>query len=168
MAPKLKVGLKKKDEKPKSVSPPKASPTKYSPVSTRQLSKQVLLSYLQEAFQERFKVKVVPKSWVLPNRAKYPTFIDVTFKYGTRKPIADPKMACSECEGDKCTAQIDSIKLFPYQQFVVDFMQFASPYRGVLLYITLGGGKSCTAIAAAEALANNMKVIVMTPASLRN
>jgi len=62
---------------------------------------------------------------------------------------------------------VDSVRLFPHQQFIVDYMQFSSPYRGILLMHHLGSGKSCSSIAAAEVLANNMKVCVMTPASLR-
>ena len=58
---------------------------------------------------------------------------------------------------------------YPYQKFIREYMRQASPYRGVLVYHGLGSGKTCTAIAASEALYSsaNKKIIVMTPKSLR-
>jgi hypothetical protein len=49
-------------------------------------------------------------------------------------------------------------------------MRQASPYRGLLVYHGLGSGKTCSAIAAAEALfsVSKKKIIVMTPFSLRD
>jgi hypothetical protein len=48
-------------------------------------------------------------------------------------------------------------------------MRNESPYRGILTYHGLGSGKTCTAIATAEALYSRgrKKIIVMTPFSLR-
>jgi hypothetical protein len=58
---------------------------------------------------------------------------------------------------------------YPYQKFVREYMRQASPYRGILVYHGLGSGKTCTSIAASEALysTSNKKIIVMTPFSLR-
>ena len=58
---------------------------------------------------------------------------------------------------------------YPYQKFVREYIRQASPYRGILVYHGLGSGKTCTAIAASEALfsTSNKKIIVMTPFSLR-
>lgn len=58
---------------------------------------------------------------------------------------------------------------YPYQKFIREYMRYASPYRGILVYHGLGSGKTCTAIATAEALFStaNKKIIVMTPKSLR-
>lgn len=55
--------------------------------------------------------------------------------------------------------------LFPQQQFVRDYLQHESPYRGLLLLHSLGVGKTCAAIAAAEALRAlrpGGKIFVMT------
>lgn len=58
-------------------------------------------------------------------------------------------------------------QLFPHQMFVRDFMEFNSPYRGLLIYHGLGSGKTASSIAAAEGFINkNKKIIVMLPASL--
>jgi hypothetical protein len=60
-------------------------------------------------------------------------------------------------------------ELFPYQKLVRDYLLIETPYRGLLLFHGLGSGKTCTAIAASEALYStaNKKIIVMTPFSLR-
>jgi hypothetical protein len=50
-----------------------------------------------------------------------------------------------------------------YQAFVREYMRQASPYRGVLVYHGLGSGKTCTSIAASEALyGNGHKKIIIT------
>jgi hypothetical protein len=91
----------------------------------------------------RFPINVQPDGWVLPNRAKYVNWIDKEFKYGT----ASSKQKCTTCEEgeacpiDKNTKPADEVSLFPHQKFVKDYIQFASPYRGILLYHGLGSGK---------------------------
>ena len=62
-----------------------------------------------------------------------------------------------------------AIEAFSYQQFIREYIRNASPYRGILVYHGLGSGKTCSAIAAAEAIygTSNKKIIVMTPFSLR-
>jgi hypothetical protein len=60
--------------------------------------------------------------------------------------------------------------MYLYQQFVREYVRQASPYRGTLVYHGLGSGKTCSAIAAMEALygTSGKKIIVMTPFSLQN
>jgi hypothetical protein len=62
------------------------------------------------------------------------------------------------------------VEMYEYQKFVRDYIRQAAPYRGILVYHGLGSGKTCTAIAAAEALlsVSRKKIIVMTPSSLRD
>uniref|UniRef100_A0A6C0IC62 Helicase ATP-binding domain-containing protein n=1 Tax=viral metagenome TaxID=1070528 RepID=A0A6C0IC62_9ZZZZ len=64
----------------------------------------------------------------------------------------------------------DSAKMYLYQQFVREYVRQQSPYRGVLVYHGLGSGKTCSAIAASEAIysTTRKKIIVMTPFSLQN
>jgi hypothetical protein len=61
------------------------------------------------------------------------------------------------------------VEMYEYQKFVREYVRQASPYRGILVYHGLGSGKTCSAIAAAEALfsVSRKKIIVMTPSSLR-
>ena len=75
---------------------------------------------------------------------------------------ADPD-ACAKLETSKET------KAFLYQEFVRDFIQKPSPYRGVLVYHGLGSGKTCSSIIAMEALYQmdrSKPIYVLTPASL--
>lgn len=68
--------------------------------------------------------------------------------------------------GDSSTAT----QIYEYQKFVRDYISFMTPYRGVLVYHGLGSGKTCTAIAASEALLSSggkRRIVVMTPFSLR-
>lgn len=58
--------------------------------------------------------------------------------------------------------------LFSHQRLIRDYMQIASPYRGILLFHALGVGKTRSAIAVSEVLVNHKDVIVMLPASLQN
>ena len=62
------------------------------------------------------------------------------------------------------------LEVYEYQKFVREYMRGAAPYRGILVYHGLGSGKTCSAIAAAEALfsVSKKKIIVMTPSSLRD
>jgi hypothetical protein len=62
-----------------------------------------------------------------------------------------------------------TVEAFMYQKFIREYIRNAAPYRGILVYHGLGSGKTCSAIAAAEALygTSNKKIIVMTPYSLR-
>jgi hypothetical protein len=61
------------------------------------------------------------------------------------------------------------VEMYEYQKFVREYVRQATPYRGLLVYHGLGSGKTCSAIAAAEALfsVSKKKIIVMTPSSLR-
>ena len=120
------------------------------------------MSQVEKALQPRFGIDQHPDGWVPPNRAKFTTWIDKQFKYGKA-----PKPVCSECTDGECSVHTKkSIRQFPHQEFVKDYMQYSSPYRGLLLYHSLGSGKSATSIAAAEILMNNMDVCVLLPASL--
>ena len=59
-------------------------------------------------------------------------------------------------------------KPFKHQEFLRDYLQYSSPYRGILLYHGLGSGKTCTSITIAEGLRkHNYTVVIMLPASLK-
>lgn len=104
-------------------------------------------------------------SFVLPNRKAFADFITRTFlKY--RKSPREPQDAEDKDE-DLCKKQSNARELLHYQKLIRDYMLIETPYRGVLLYHGLGSGKTCSSIAVAESLLTTLKVIVMTPASLR-
>jgi hypothetical protein len=84
------------------------------------------------------------------------------------------KEAFTEPDYDACkkmaAGMAQQVEMYQYQKFVREYIRQASPYRGVLVYHGLGSGKTCTAIAAAEALlgVSKKQIIVMTPSSLRD
>ena len=87
------------------------------------------------------------------------------FQLSRIKAALDPE-ACDKL----AKSGVDKVELFLYQNFVKEYIRQSSPYRGMLVYHGLGSGKTCSSIAAAEAIYGvaNKKIIVMTPQSLRN
>jgi hypothetical protein len=78
-----------------------------------------------------------------------------------RAPKPIDKDACKRNDPNK-------VENFYYQKLVRDYLSRDTPYRGLLVYHGLGSGKTCTSVAAAEALYwGGMKTIyVLTPATL--
>ncbi len=73
-------------------------------------------------------------------------------------------------KGDACDVKgSGDMTMNLYQSFVREYMRQATPYRGLLVYHGLGSGKTCTSIAAAEALygSHQKKIIVLTPVALK-
>ena len=111
-------------------------------------------------------VEKKPENWIPANRKEFINLIDETFKYQSINE--DKQISCSKCDDDEsCEIEVKRFDLFPHQKFIRDYMQFYSPYRGLLLYHGLGVGKTCASIAAAEVLREYKDVLVMLPASLR-
>lgn len=96
-----------------------------------------------------YRIEIQPDSWVLPNRVRFPEWVLGTFGYDDKKL-------------DK-----NNFQLFNHQRFIKDYIQFDSPFRGVLLYHGLGVGKTCASVVAAEILMRHMDVLVFLPASLK-
>lgn len=53
------------------------------------------------------------------------------------------------------------------QQFLADFMNPKTPYRGLLVYHKIGGGKTCVAVNIAEGFKKFKNIMVVLPASLK-
>jgi hypothetical protein len=120
-----------------------------------------VIKIIEDGKKLMFDINVSPKSWVLPNRAKFNNWIDTTFKYDAKQVVSKNKSVT-----DACNTKEESLDLFAHQKFIKDYIQYDSPYRGLLVYHALGSGKSCSAVAAAEIMLKNMNVTVMLPASL--
>ncbi len=120
---------------------------------------------LQEAVKEQEQQNVYSlkgdQAFVPESSRAFAKYITTTFSEFALPPRLGPLNfeACSTME----------LKTYKYQEFVREYMRSASPYRGVLVYHGLGSGKTCTAIATAEALygSSDKKIIVMTPISLQ-
>lgn len=133
------------------------------------LSIEEIMKRASDSMKTTFKIDVDPPAWPLRTRAKFPSWMTKTFKYDkikdSRTTGSKTNETCVLYEGEACAS--NSLSLYPHQQFIKDYIQYSSPYRGMLVYFGLGVGKSCASIAAAEILANHMDVVVMVPAALR-
>ena len=108
-------------------------------------------------------VNIKVSSYYMNNREIFVNFINSMFE-PYKKEIEEnaEKITCENIgKGD------GSFSLLTHQKIVRDYLNLYTPYRGVLLYHSLGSGKSCTSIAIAEGMKDNKRIIVMTPASLR-
>ena len=109
---------------------------------------------------------------------EFPYFMVQTYRqyskaFSSLRIGADGKPLIEEKELDKeACKKFDPNKVenFYYQKLLRDYLSFGTPYRGSLIYHGLGTGKTCTSIAAAEALhwGGQKKIYVMTPATLSN
>jgi len=54
-----------------------------------------------------------------------------------------------------------------HQKVVRDYLNLYTPYRGILLYHSLGSGKSFSSIAIAEGFKSEKKIFILLPASLK-
>ena len=116
-------------------------------------------NYEIKKYEPESKVKISPNKWILPNDSKYINWITDTFQSYTKQ---------TETKTQTCdTKQSSKMSLFPHQEFVRDYLQQNSPYKGLLLYHGLGVGKTCSSISIAEVLMRKRKVVVLLPASLR-
>jgi hypothetical protein len=109
-------------------------------------------------------LEVKPENWILPNRIGYNKQIYETFN-PSKYPFKQEKSSC-KCTNESCELDSNTINLFPQQRIIRDYMQFDSPYRGIILYHELGSGKTAASIATAEGYINKKNVFIMTPASL--
>lgn len=135
-----------------------------SPYDVTTTSKYTPGTYKDRAMRD---VKIPEQKGFIPQtRRAFGYFIYDKYRSYMLKALEklDPN-ACMNLGGNVNVTQI-----YEYQKFVRDYISFMTPYRGVLVYHGLGSGKTCTAIAASEALLSSggkRRIIVMTPFSLR-
>jgi len=100
-------------------------------------------------------------------RAFYP-FILESYQQLYGLPAGEEEPDPEACQKLMAKGQ-QSVEAFLYQRFVKEYLRQSSPYRGLLVFHGLGSGKTCSSIAAAEAIYGvaNKRIIVMTPSSLR-
>jgi hypothetical protein len=111
------------------------------------------------------------KQEVFPLRTRLSFQDDIYEMYSRFEAKRIPESSIDYNACDKIAAgQQTAVEMYEYQKFVREYMRQASPYRGLLVYHGLGSGKTCSAIAAAEAMyaVDKKRIIVMTPFSLRD
>lgn len=134
---------------------------------------------LQQKILKDSPVEIMPEERVYRpiTAATFPDFIIQTYnKYSPTllKVLTEGAAALSkpkEIDRDACKKRDpNKVENFYYQKFVRDYLNKDSPYRGLLIYHGLGTGKTCTSIAAAEALywGGQKTIFVLTPATLSN
>lgn len=96
--------------------------------------------------------------WVPTNRKNFSDFIQKQFvpEFQQQDPLTK-----HDFQGETVA------QLHTPQQFVAEYLQDNSPYRGLLLYHGLGSGKSAASIAITEGMSER-RVVIMLPASLRD
>jgi hypothetical protein len=102
-------------------------------------------------------------SYYMNNREIFVNFINSLFQPYRDEVLDDTK----EITCESISKQGSNVSLLSHQKLVRDYMNLYTPYRGLLVYHSLGSGKTCTAIALSEGMKSSKKIIVMTPASLR-
>lgn len=134
---------------------------------------------LQQKILKDLPIEIMPEEKIYRpiTAATFPDFIIQTYnKYSPTllKVLTEGAAALSkpkEIDRDACKKRDpNKVENFYYQKFVRDYLNKDSPYRGLLIYHGLGTGKTCTSIAAAEALywGGQKTIFVLTPATLSN
>ena len=118
-----------------------------------------------ESIAERFPAVTTPlrikaNAYYMNNREIFINFINSLFG-----PYRDAIL--DESKEISCESKGGEFSLLTHQEIVRDYINYYTPYRGLLLYHGLGAGKTCASIAIAEGLKNHKQIMVLTPASLR-
>ena len=120
-----------------------------------------------EDYGNPYVQKKAPSAYVPTTRRGFSEFIETTYRsFALPPPPDEPDFELCAKQGS--SGQVKA-EIYLYQQFIREYMRQESPYRGILVYHGLGSGKTCSAIATAEALFSSArkKIVVMTPFSLR-
>ena len=84
-----------------------------------------------------YKIKV--DSYFMNNRAKFVNFINTIFHPYREEFLSEMKNSTITC--DTIGSSSGNFELLTHQKLVRDYMNLYTPYRGLLLYFSLGSGK---------------------------
>ena len=109
-------------------------------------------------------------SYYLNNREIFVNFINSIFEQYTQELSKEESANAISCDniGTSSGSGASAFSLLTHQKIVRDYLNLYTPYRGLLLYHGLGSGKTASSIAIAEGMKTTKKILVMTPASLRD
>ena len=101
-------------------------------------------------------------SYFMNNREKFVEFINRIFeRYKKDFKVKEDDITCDTLQNDDI-----AFSLLNHQKIIRDYLSSTTPYRGLLVYHSLGAGKTASSIATAEGLKDDKKVYILTPASL--
>ena len=108
----------------------------------------------------KFDIRV--PSYFMNNREKFIEFINRIFEtYKKKFKVKEDDITCDTLQNDDI-----AFSLLNHQKIIRDYLSSDTPYRGLLVYHSLGAGKTASSIATAEGLKDDKKVFILTPASL--
>jgi len=114
-------------------------------------------------------VLIKAPNYYLYNREIFISFINSLFEPYKQQLLKEEKEMEQGKTSISCLAsESNNFSLLIHQKIVRDYINIYTPYRGLLLYHGLGSGKTCSSIAIAEGIKNDKKILIMTPASLRD
>jgi hypothetical protein len=114
-------------------------------------------------------VLIKASNYYLYNREIFISFINSLFEPYKQQLLKEEQDMLSGKASISCaTNDSSNFSLLIHQKIVRDYINIYTPYRGLLLYHGLGSGKTCSSIAIAEGIKNDKKVLILTPASLRD
>jgi hypothetical protein len=121
-------------------------------------------SLIERLPEKQAKVNYKVSSYYMNNREIFVNFINSIFEPYRDQVLDDSsQVSCEDLSKDS-----GEFKLLTHQKLVRDYLNLYTPYRGLLLYHSLGSGKTASSIAIAEGMKGAKRVIVMTPASLED
>lgn len=112
--------------------------------------------------KEREKIILATSTFYMNNRKIFIQKLSELFKHYRQDLLKNEDDV--SCESLYKSNQTD---LLNHQKVVRDYLNLYTPYRGLLIYHSLGSGKTCSSIAVAEGMKSNKRVFVLTPASLK-
>jgi len=115
--------------------------------------------------EKKQKVFYKTSSYYMNNREIFVNFINSLFQPYRDEVLRDTDDITCDSIGNSNSTDVE---LLAHQKLVRDYLNLYTPYRGLLLFHSLGSGKSLSSIAIAEGMKDAKKVVVLTPASLES
>ena len=112
--------------------------------------------------KEPLRKIIMKMPFYMNNRKKFIQKLNELFAYYRGSDEDANDISCDQLKnGDNVSS------LLQHQRVVRDYLNLYTPYRGVLLYHSLGAGKSLSSIAIAEGFKSEKRIFIMLPASLK-
>lgn len=158
LAEELAVG-KKRGRKPKKAAETEIAVDKPVDLTVAVIRTQKVADRLPK---EKERITIPVSNFYMNNRKMFLQKLSEMFKNYRQEILSDTGgVSCDTL------ASSQTFDLLTHQKIARDYLNLYTPYRGLLLYLSLGSGKSCTSIAVAEGMKTNKRIFILTPASLK-